>query len=187
MNKENRQLPLMHRGHLPRLARQFYQGWAFVHWSLSIKNRAIGWLSPVFHAGFREVMAHAQARYEFICPAYCLMPDHVHMLWVGLGQSSDQWLGMNFLRRHTRPMLKPYAWQSQAYDNVLQEKDRQRNAFEAAAHYIIENPVRKLLVERPEDYPFSGAVVLGYPSLNVHERDYWDTFWKIDAKLRSPL
>ena len=32
--------------------------------------------------------------------AYCLMPDHLHLVWMGLKLESDQLNGMAFLRKH---------------------------------------------------------------------------------------
>ena len=37
-----------------------------------------------------------------------------------------------------------------------------------------------LLVERAWDWPFSGAVFAGYPSLWPFDEDYWPLFWKPD-------
>jgi REP element-mobilizing transposase RayT len=96
-----------HPGRLPRLPREFYQGDAFVHWSLATHDRATGWLTPNFHARFRELMLHAAAREGLFCSAYCLMPDHLHLVWMGLRHDSDQFNGMSFLRTHLEPALTP--------------------------------------------------------------------------------
>ena len=92
-------------GRLPRLPREHYQGDAFVHWTLSIQDRATGWLTEGFHARFRECMLHAAAREGLFCPAYCLMPDHLHVVWMGLRRDSDQRNGMAFVRTYLEPAL----------------------------------------------------------------------------------
>ena len=74
-------------GHLPRLDDSAYLGRAFVHWNFTMKNRRTGWLNDVFHFRFREVLIHGLARYGAICPAYCLMRDHLHLLVLGWGES----------------------------------------------------------------------------------------------------
>lgn len=94
-----------HPGRLPRLPREFYQGDAFVHWTLATHDRATGWLTETFHARFRELMLHAAAREGLFCPAYCLMPDHLHLVWMGLRLDSDQLNGMSFLRTYLEPAL----------------------------------------------------------------------------------
>ena len=78
------------KGKLPRLQREFYRGDAVVFWTLTLEHRAQGWLNAFFHARFRELMLHAAARSHLLCPAYCLMPDHLRLVWMGLRQQSDQ-------------------------------------------------------------------------------------------------
>ena len=66
--------------YLPRLKRVFYQADAVVFWTLPVSHRQQGWLTDGFHAVFREMMLHAAAREGLLCPAYCLMPDHLHLV-----------------------------------------------------------------------------------------------------------
>ena len=63
--------------HLPRLAPEWYRGRASVLWTLTIANRATGWLTPEFHHAWQLVLLHACTRYELVTAAYVLMPDHV--------------------------------------------------------------------------------------------------------------
>ena len=94
---------------------------------------------------------------EFAILAYCLMPDHAHLLVEGLGQGSDfrrfakmakQRSGALYARsRHAR------LWQEGYYERVLREEDDAR----ALARYIVNNPVRAGLVKAPEEYPFVGS------------------------------
>ncbi|HEU5126264.1 MAG TPA: hypothetical protein VFW05_19630, partial [Verrucomicrobiae bacterium] len=86
--------------YLPRLPREYYQGDAVVHWTLPISHRQQGWLQERFHAAFRELMLHAATREGLFCPTYCLMPDHLHLVWMGLRLDSDQRNAMAFLRTH---------------------------------------------------------------------------------------
>ena len=69
---------------LPRIGRDSYQGNAVVLWTLPVAKRRTGWLDDVFHARFRELILHANAREGLICPVYVLMPDHIHLVWMGL-------------------------------------------------------------------------------------------------------
>ena len=91
------------KGKLPRLEKHHYQGHAAVFWTNTLEERARGWLTPGFHTTFRELMLHAAAREQLVCPAYCLMPDHLHLLWMGLRRESDQLNAMKFLRTHLEP------------------------------------------------------------------------------------
>jgi len=66
--------------YLPRLKREFYQADAVVFWTMPVALRQRGWLNERIHAAFRELTLHAAAREGLLCPAYCLMPDHVHFV-----------------------------------------------------------------------------------------------------------
>src|SRR5277367_695244 len=94
--------------YLPRLNREFYQGGAVIHWTLTVFDRGTGWLDGSFHLKFRGLMLHAATREGLFCPAYCLMPDHIHLLWMGLRRDTDQKNGMSFLRTHLEPLLSPH-------------------------------------------------------------------------------
>jgi putative transposase len=172
--------------YLPRLPREYYQGDAVVHWTLAISHRQQGWLDEGFHAAFRELVLHTAARGSLFCPTYCLMPDHLHLIWMGLRLDSDQLKSIAFLRTHLKPKLAPQKFQHQAHDHVLKEKERRRNAFARVCHYILENPLRAELVADPAHWLFSGAVVPGYPTLHPLQDDFWAKFWKLYGAAKAP-
>ena len=171
--------------HLPRLEPGFYTGLAMVHWTLAVENRATGWLNQGFHASWREVLLHTMARYGLACPVYCLMPDHVHLLWIGLSSPADQRSAMKFFRTHTTQLLNPHAWQRQAFDHVLREDERQRGAFTSVSQYVLENPVRQSLAADWHDWPFSGSIMAGFPSLDPRRPDFWEVFWGEYARVTA--
>ena len=178
--------PLNRAFYLPRLPVEYYQGDAVVFWTMTVFDRAKGWLSSSFHADFRELMLHAAAREGLICPIYCLMQDHIHFIWMGLRLDSDQRNGMAFLRTYLEPKLLPARFQPQAQDRVLREEQRKRSAFTKICFYMADNPARSKLVGDNEVWPYIGAVVSGYPKLHPLSEDYWSKFWKIFAKVRQP-
>jgi hypothetical protein len=114
------------------------------------------------------------------------MPDHIHLVWMGLRLGSNQRPGMKFLREHLAPALRPERFQHQAHDSVLRDEGRRRNAFVRVCNYILENPLQAELVKVPRDWPFTGAVVPGYPTLHPLQDDFWSKFWKIYLKARAP-
>jgi len=71
------------RGYLPRLAPEAYRGRAVVFWTHTVKRRGTGWLDDAWHSAFRELALHAAARECVLCPIYTLMPDHLHLVWMG--------------------------------------------------------------------------------------------------------
>jgi REP element-mobilizing transposase RayT len=174
------------RFYLPRLSREHYQGDAVVHWTLPISKRRQGWLDKSFHSGFRELMLHTVVREGLFCPTYCLMPDHLHLVWMGLRLDSDQLNGMAFLRTHLKPILAPQRFQHQAHDHVLKEEERKRNAFAKVCFYIIDNARTAELVKHPKDWPFAGAIVPGYPELHPLDENFWQNFWKLHAQAKQP-
>ena len=179
--------------HLSRLAPEFYRGFAVVFWTITIERRATGWLDAAFHAHFRELLLHAAAREALYCPAYVLMPDHLHVVWLGLKVASDQLEAMRFLRKHLArefarrsPTGVEFELQKQAHDSVLREKDRTRGALGSACFYVLDNPRRKGLVTQPRDWPHLGAMVPGYPFLHPLEEEFWPMFWKFYTEQREP-
>ncbi len=169
--------------HLPRLAPEFYRGLAMVHWTLTTEKRASGWLDPLFHARFREVLLHTAVRYGISCPVYCLMPDHIHQIWLGERRETDQLLAMRFFRQQLQHYLQPVALQKQAYDNVLRKEDREREAFRTTQFYILDNPVRAKLVESAAEWEFAGCIVPGFPDLHPLDERFEKVFWKRYAEV----
>lgn len=156
-----------------------YKGHAMVFWTFTIENRQKGWLTPTFHARFREGLFHASSRQGLSCPVYCLMPDHLHFLWLGLKPSTDQRNAISFLRTHVLP--EPASWQHQPHDHVLKDKERELGAVQQTVNYILENPVRAKLVDRWQDWQYTGVLVPGYPRLDIRDKDFWERYWKIYA------
>lgn len=89
-----------------------------------------------------------------------IMPDHVHLLFTAL-RDRDGWTfalpeilkaikgtsarSINKLLGSTGPV-----WQDESFDHVLRGNESLRETVE----YIRQNPVRKQLVKKPEDYPW---------------------------------
>jgi len=105
----------------------------------------------------RTQISRAATEHQFAVLAYCFMPDHLHLLVEGQSVSSDckqfiarakQYSGFYFkqARRHA-------LWQRYGFEHVLRDEELSL----AVARYIVANPIRARLVERVEDYPFSGS------------------------------
>lgn len=168
---------------LPRLPREYYQGHAVVFWTHTFEARATGWLTNAFHAGFREILLHACGRYRLACPVYVLMPDHWHLVWMGLAAKSDQHSATKFVRKHLAPMIGRAQLQDRAHDSVLKEEQRRRGAFMRACEYVRENPTRRGLVPDCRGWPYLGAMVPGYPEFDPRTGGLWTDFWKVYNRL----
>src|SRR5262249_33575324 len=117
-------------------------------------------------AAFREVSAvelvltqlrRAADLEAFGVVVYCFMPDHVHLLVEAVAENSNglrfitrskQFTGFHYKQRYKRPL-----WQRYGYEHVLREDEDTLYV----ARYILANPVRAGIVQRPEDYAFSGS------------------------------
>ena len=62
--------PLNRAFSLPRLPREYYQADAAVFWTLTVFDRAQGWLAPSFHQRFRELMLRTAAREGLLGPIF---------------------------------------------------------------------------------------------------------------------
>ncbi len=115
------------------------------------------------------------------------MPDHLHLVWMGLRTTTDQRNGMKFLRAQLGLHLKPAYFQHQPHDHVLTPEERRQRVFAlACTEYVLLNPCRAKLVREPADWPFLGAVVPGYPRVNPLDSEFWERLWKWYAEMREP-
>lgn len=175
--------------YLRRLPAEFYRGRAYVHWSMTMEHRQTGWLIPIFYYKFREILTHTAFRYGLCCPVYCCMPDHIHMLWIGILETSDQRHAARYFRKELNPILEKLKarFQTQPHDHVLREEQREREAFEEVVKYIARNPERAGIVPRNafREYKYTGCLMPGYPELSPWQTDYWQRFWRIYSYLQT--
>ena len=179
-------MPFVPKSKLPRLSREHYQGRAVVLWTHTFEDRARGWLDESFHARFREILLHTCARHTLATPCYVLMPDHWHLVWMGLDDHSDHHTATAFLRQHVRPFLASVRLQDRAHDHVLRRDERDHDAFQSACAYVMQNPQRAGLRLDWRAWPHLGAMVTGYPSLDPRADDFWPAFRKIYNRLVDP-
>jgi len=92
--------------------------------------------------------------------AYCFVPDHAHLLVAGKHENADmrhfvalfkQKSGYRFKRTYGVKL-----WAPNYHEHVL----RNDEATMTVARYVIQNPVRKGIVEDCSSYPYSGSFEL---------------------------
>ena len=123
------------------------------------RQRERSFASPEAAATALAQFRQAASEELFALLAYCLMPDHVHLLVEGLADTSDLRRFAKLAKqrsgaRYAIAVGKPL-WQEGFYDHVLRGDEDVRTV----ARYIIENPVRAGLVSTPFDYPYLGSDV----------------------------
>jgi len=93
---------------------------------------------------------------DFWARAYCLMPDHLHVLLQSESPQADLLAFVKNFKHKTSFVCSKRAgkvlWQTSFYDRVL----RKNEAPAAVAWYIWMNPVRPGMAKKASDYPYSG-------------------------------
>ncbi len=91
--------------------------------------------------------------------AYCVMPDHVHLV-VGPSQGCDiaafvgQFKNL-VLRAAWARGIRGSFWQESFWDHFI----RLDEGLRAAVEYVLANPVRRGLADDWREYPFAGSLV----------------------------
>jgi REP element-mobilizing transposase RayT len=119
---------------------------------------------------------------EFFVHAYCVMPDHVHVLAAGAADTSNlvkfveafkQETAIEFARGVHRRL-----WQFKYYDRILRGED----SADRVAWYIWKNPVRRGLCVKPTDYQYSGSFTgVGRRMLRSSAAGEWVPPWKKES------
>ena len=88
------------------------------------------------------------------------MPDHVHVLLMPGSEANPirfiQSVKGQTTHRYWSLCGSGKLWQRGFYDHILRSDEN----VTKAAEYILGNPVRKGIVERMEEYPFSGLAII---------------------------
>ena len=89
--------------------------------------------------------------------AYCIMSNHVHVLFT---HQDPQWPLFKIMQSHKSYTAKmcnralgrsgPF-WEEESYDHIV----RSPRAFSNILRYILQNPVKAGIVDRWQDWPFS--------------------------------
>ena len=99
-----------------------------------------------------------RSREYYYLPAYCVMPDHIHMLIIPISPTRHLSRIIATVKNAISYSLKEHGvhlrWQWGYYDRVL----RKAESTVDVAEYILMNPVRKGLVADFRDWPYSGIV-----------------------------
>jgi len=106
------------------------------------------------YAAFERELETVRQRYGLVVAGYVLMPEHVHLL-VNEPLKASLAIALQVLKQQTSRKLKRRGearfWQRRYYDfNVRNELKRVEKL-----RYMHRNPVKRGLVEKPEDWAWS--------------------------------
>jgi len=112
---------------------------------------------PADYERYLDLLRAQSRRFGLEFLAWCLMPNHVHLVAVPAGEDSlARAIGEAHRRftcaRNEAEGVKGYLFQGRFFSCVLDEPH-----LLAAVRYAELNPVRARLAPRPEDYPYSSA------------------------------
>jgi putative transposase len=167
-----------------RLAHDDYVGrrWFFI--TMCTANRPKFFTTSKICNWFLTVLRRDIATHSFAVHAYCLMPDHAHLLLEGLESKSDLLQLVKAVKTKTStPFAKKTGhplWQKKFYDHIL----RQNDSPDDVAWYIWMNPVRAGICSRPEEYPFLGSLT-GSWSKTLRPFADWTPPWRKTKRPRK--
>ena len=92
--------------------------------------------------------------FQILC--YCLMPDHLHIVLSPGDSTLSLSKFLNIFKGRTTAVFREKEglkklWQRSAFDHVIRADEDLR----AIVEYIRNNPVRKGIAEKADDYPYS--------------------------------
>ena len=106
-------------------------------------------------ATFLRILEHVNKRYHWLCHAYCLMGTHYHLLIEtpdgNLALGMRQLNGVYTQARNKRYNKTGHIFQGR-YKAILIQKD---SHLLEVCRYVVLNPVRAGMVEKPDDWPWS--------------------------------
>jgi putative transposase len=139
---------------MPRPPREFIAGGIYHVFSRGSNRRAI-YRYDSDHVDFLDCLARVVRRYELACLAYCLMPNHFHlMLQTDDGRLSEAMKALN--GRYSLRFNKRYNCDAHLFRNrfgaVAQETESQ---FLWTLRYVVRNPVDSGLCADPGEWAWS--------------------------------
>ena len=160
-----------------RLAPRDYIGRHSYFLTICCERRAPHLREPATAQRIIALLQECAAGHDFLLHAYCLMPDHAHVLVEGAHERCDlrefvrlfkQRSSFAFRKSHRRAF-----WEMSYYDHILRPGDQ----LEDVACYIWWNPVRKGLSRRPEEFAYSGSQTIDWM-----KRSATGTSWRAPRK-----
>ncbi|HEY6007167.1 MAG TPA: transposase [Geobacteraceae bacterium] len=89
--------------------------------------------------------------------AYCLMPNHVHLIMVPSTPDGLRASIAEAHRRYTRRINQRFEWRGHLWQDRFSSFPMGEKHLLTAARYIELNPIRAHLAETPQDYRWSSA------------------------------
>jgi putative transposase len=172
---------------MPKRLKRYY-GQDHLHYLTCSCYHRQPWLASAARRDlFVNILEETRQRYRFVVVGYAVMPDHIHLLLSepehGTPSTVMQVLKQRFARgvlekkkrnpaqAQLWPEPERHVWQRRFYDfNVWSARKRIEKLV-----YMHRNPVRRKLVEEPEQWRWSSFRYYAYGEEGVVEINQWPT------------
>ncbi len=140
-----------------RLEKEFYIGEIAVAFTCCIEQKKELFSTPVVFEVFEKILLNELIVCNLGSLVHLFMPNHLHIITLGKSSSSNPLLFMkNFKQKtgfwHSKSM-NHFKWQKNFYDHIIRDDEDLINQI----YYILNNPVRKEMVEHWNEYPYIGS------------------------------
>lgn len=126
--------------------------------TIAVRGRQPVFANPLVASGAVDVLGSLAAAHQARIFAFCVMPDHVHLVISASATCSVITFVGQFknlvLRSSWRHGVAGSFWQQGFWDHFLRADEELR----VAAEYVLANPVRAGLVENWRSYAYSGSL-----------------------------
>ncbi len=160
-----------------RLPLDRYVGTAWFFVTFCTERRKQIFLDPTRAQWFVDNLRCEALTHTVALHAYCVMPDHVHLLTQGLTPTTNLLRFLKSLKRKTgfayKQQTNQQLWQKKSYDHAVRSTDPP----DQVAWYIWLNPIRANLCATATDYPWSGSLTAAQPN-STPPNEPWIPPWR---------
>ncbi len=109
------------------------------------------------YAHYLELIAQGCLNAQTECLAYCLMPNHVHLVLMPNAERGLRTALAEAHRHYTRRINFRYGWRGHLWQERFHSFPMHEAHLAAAVRYVELNPVRAKLVSQAQDWKWSSA------------------------------
>jgi REP element-mobilizing transposase RayT len=140
-----------------RLPSTLYQGYVSVAFTCCVKGHIAIFNDKEVFDIFSDTLLTEASRHYCNVVAYIFMLDHCHILLQGKSETADTLRAIYLFKQRTgfwfSQHMKNVHWQKDFYDHILNKDDE----IDKQVRYILDNPVRKVIVDDWQAYPWKGS------------------------------
>ena len=141
-----------------RLPLSFYKGRVRITFTLCLDGQKAFFTKKTTIEKFLEILRKTNNKHDCKNWVYIFMPDHLHLIIEGNSEKSDLWKMITLFKQKTGFWLshntEEIKWQKDFYDHI----HRKNEDLKKHITYLLDNPVRKGLVDHWQNYPFKGSL-----------------------------